>query len=115
MRSAAWLALAAWSCASPIPPDGFCREVGYAIAAVTQRCTGSVSEARERFEAFEQDLTCREWTAEGWDTAPVLPEDLYHCPLAIRALSCEKVDEYGADLDRYLEASPVCSYLLEDT
>lgn len=101
-------------CTQALEPDHLCREVGYAIAGRTVQCTGESSLAEARFDALLAGYTCRPVSGEsfGEDTAGrVAPQELFHCPLAIRNLPCEKVDEYGDDLDRWLEASPACAWI----
>jgi hypothetical protein len=104
----------AGGCRRSLPEDALCKEVGYAIAGRTVQCTGDEALGNARFEAFEDDYTCVDVPVENLtqDTAaPVAPQNLYHCPLALRNLPCELVIEYGDDLDRWLTASPVCAYI----
>lgn len=102
------------SCATTIEPDAFCKEVGYAIAGRTQECTGDTELSEARYLLFEETYTCVE--VDPNDTATedgVKPEDLFACPLAIRNLACELVDQYGDDLDAWLATSPMCELLVE--
>ena len=99
------------ACATAIEADDLCQEVGYAIASRTQTCTGDADAAEARYTRFEEDYTCVE--VDPSDTGGVRAEDLYACPLAIRNLACELVDDYGDDLDAWLGASPVCALLVE--
>lgn len=108
------LVAGALGCRSSLPEDALCKEVGYAIAGRTVQCTGDEALGNARFEAFEDDYTCVDVPVENLtqDTAaPVAPQNLYHCPLALRNLPCELVIEYGDDLDRWLTASPVCAFI----
>ena len=108
------LVAGALGCRSSLPEDALCKEVGYAIAGRTVQCTGDEALGDARFESFEDDYTCVDVPVENLtqDTAaPVAPQNLYHCPLALRNLPCELVIEYGDDLDRWLTASPVCAYI----
>lgn len=99
-------------CPTTLAPDDVCKEVGYAIAGRSEECTGRTDDAEARYEAFAADYTCAELDLV--DTgAAVRAEDLYACPLAIRELPCELVEDYGDDLDRWLTASPVCAVLVE--
>ena len=103
------------SCASTLDSDDLCKEVGFAIASRTEECGGGSELAEARYLAFEDPYTCVE--VDPPDTAgvgSVRPEDLYHCPLAIRHLACELVEEYSDDLDLWLTASPTCALLVED-
>lgn len=36
------------------------------------------------------------------------PEDLYDCAFAISSLPCDVVEDFGDDLERYMEISPGC-------
>ena len=104
------------SCASTLDSDALCKEVGFAIAGRTEECGGGSALAEARYLAFEEQYTCVQ--VDPSDTAGVggvLPEDLYHCPLAIRHLACELVEQYGDDLDLWLTASPTCRLLVEGT
>jgi hypothetical protein len=106
-----WLWL---SCASTLDTDAICKEVGFAIASRTEECGLGSDLAEARYIAFEEQYTCVE--VDPADTAGVggvSPEDLYHCPLAIRHLACELVEQYGDDLDLWLTASPTCRLLVE--
>ena len=102
------------SCASTLDADALCKEIGFAIAGRTEECGGGTDLAEERYLAFEDQYTCVEVDpASEEGVGGVKPEDLYHCPLAIRHLACELVEEYGDDLDRWLTASPTCRLLVE--
>jgi hypothetical protein len=108
-----WLA----ACTRSLPEDQLCKEIGYAIAGRTEECTGDRELASARFEAFEERYTCAPFDPEpkGEDTeSPIAPEDLFHCPLAIRNLPCELVEQYGDDLSAYLTASPICATIIEE-
>jgi hypothetical protein len=110
------VALGLGGCRRSLPEDALCKEVGYAIAGRTVQCTGDEALGNARFAAFEDDYTCIDVPVENLtqDTAaPVAPQNLYHCPLAIRNLPCELVLDYGDDLDRWLTASPVCAAITE--
>jgi hypothetical protein len=109
----AWIMLLA-ACPSELAPDDLCREVGYAIAARTEECTGNTARAEARFLAFEEAYTCVEIEPDATTTADGIPvADLYACPLAIRNLACELANRHGDDLDAWMSASPACAYLVE--
>ena len=116
---AAWAGLLILAgCARTLEPDSFCREVGYAIAGRTQECTGDLALAEARYLQFEQEFTCVEYEVpKDTDTGTrdsVFPyQDLYHCPLAIRSLACELVEQYGDDLAAWMTASPTCDLLAQ--
>lgn len=102
------------SCASTMDSDAICKEVGFAIAGRTEECGGGTDLAEARYLAFQDQYTCVEVDpASDSGLAGVKPEDLYHCPLAIRHLACELVEQYGDDLDQWLTASPTCGLLVE--
>lgn len=96
-------------------PDEPCLEAGYAIAYVTEVCTGDVDLANERFHDFERDYECipRRTGDPEMEEYGVHLEDLYDCSFAIRLLSCDLQKEYGSDLDRYLDASEACSWIVK--
>ncbi len=100
------------ACAHRLEPDAFCKEVGYAIAGRTQECTGDAGLAEARYLLFEEQFTCIEYEVVKDSDQTDLPyQDLYHCPLAIRSLACELVDQYGDDLSQWMTASPTCELL----
>jgi hypothetical protein len=107
VRAAAAAALVA--CAHPLPDDQVCLETGYAIAARTEACTGDPELGVERQEAFEADYVCD--LPELVD--PAAEKDLFDCPLTLRNLACELVEDYGDDLDRWLSSSPTCGAMLD--
>lgn len=109
----AWIALLG-ACPTEVSGDDLCREVGYAIAARTETCTGNGTLAEQRFLAFEDAYTCVEIAPDATTTDDGVPvADLYACPLAIRNLACELANRYADDLDAWLSASPACAYLVE--
>lgn len=102
------------ACASSLDEDALCKEVGFAIAGRTEECGLGTEVAEARFEAFLETYTCVEVDPASMEgVGGVLPEDLFHCPLAIRSLACELVEQYGDDLDLWLTASPTCALLVE--
>lgn len=111
MRRAPLLLVVA--CAGELPSDQPCIEVGTAIGARTEACTGDADLAVARMEAFEAGYACvvEEQVEEATD--PELQADLYECALVLRNLACELVDDYGDDLDLWLGSSPVCALILE--
>lgn len=113
MRKRVLLLLPLTACPHELPTDQYCKEVAWAIAGRTQECTGDSDLSRTRYELFFEKYTCVEYAIEDYDSAPIAYQNLFHCPLAIRALPCELVQDYGDDLDRWLTASPVCPYLVE--
>lgn len=97
-----WLAvLAAAGCAEDVGPEQACEEVGIAIGARAEECTGDVELAVALVEAFQAEAECVA-PAPGSATEEV---DLYACALVLRNLACELSAEYGADLSRWLETS----------
>lgn len=100
--------LALIGCAHELPPEQPCLEVGYAIAARTEECTGDVDLAVSREEAFDAAYAC---TPPPLD-APEQENHLYTCALTVRNLACELALEHGDDLDAWLASSPVCRTIL---
>lgn len=106
-------AVAAVACAHDLPAEQPCTEVGFAIAARYEQCTGDTDGALALYEAFEADVTCLA------DTFPLRGPDgepdpvAYECALVTRNLACELVEQYGQDLSLWLSSSPVCGALLE--
>ena len=112
-RSALGLWLGASGCLGfqPGDPEQPCWEAGYAIAAVTEDCTGDRELANARYEAFDAAYTCiprepddPELLAQG-----IGPEDLYDCAFAIGRLPCAVVEDFGDDIAAYLSISPGCA------
>jgi hypothetical protein len=107
------------ACTTSLEDDDLCKEVGYAIAGRTQECTGDADAAQSRFEALDADYSCVAHDPTDTADAPgdtgrfIQTQDLYACPLAIRNLPCELVDDYADDLDRWLTASPICQFIVE--
>lgn len=97
-----------------VPPDQYCKEAGFSIASRTFECTDDPGLANDRYEAFAQTYTCREWdlSRENQLQAPV-EADLFHCAFAIDALSCGEVRACGDDLDCWLAASPTCALVVK--
>lgn len=109
----ALIALLAAGCGAvlqPVEPDSPCLEAGYAIAYATEVCTGSVERANRRYDAFEREYRCREWTYDDPALEPFLG-DLYDCSFAIRQLPCEVVDDYGDDLAAWMSTSQACDWV----
>lgn len=96
-----------------LPPDHFCLEAGYAIAAVTESCTGDRDLANARFEVFQSSVTCVEIDVAD-PPSGVLPEQLFDCAFAIQALSCDVVADFGDDISSYLAISPGCALVATD-
>lgn len=114
-RAGLGLTLFTFGCSHPLPPDQYCKEAAWAIAGRTQECTGDVALAEARYAQFFEDYACVEFDIQDYDSAPIAYENLFHCPLAIRALPCELVDSYADDLSLWMTASPVCRVLVEPT
>ena len=96
----------------PVPGDQFCLEAGYAIAAVTESCTGDRPLANRRFEAFQEQTDCVRIDV----TEPpggVQPEQLFDCAFAIQSLPCDVVSDFGDDIDAYLAISPACALVTD--
>lgn len=113
MRNSTLLALFLLGCSHPLPTDQYCKEAAWAIAGRTQECSGDIELAEARYLEFFEQYECVEFDIEDYDSAPIAYENLFHCPLAIRALPCELAEDYADDLDRWMTASPVCAYLVE--
>jgi hypothetical protein len=97
---------------TPIDPESFCHEAGYAIARRTEQCTADIELANARYRAFERQHDC---IAIHTDDPPegVAPEDLYACSLTIERLPCDVVEELGDDLDAWLASADACAYVVE--
>jgi hypothetical protein len=112
MRPLLLLGLAGCNALTPIGPEDFCHEAGYAIARRTEQCTSDIDLANARYLAFERQYDCipiqMKDPPEG-----VAPEDLYACPLTIERLPCDIVEELGDDIDAWLASAAACSYLVE--
>lgn len=98
-------------CSHSLAPDQFCKEVGYAIAGRTQECTGDNSLSEARYQLFVEQYTCIEYEVKKDSDSTFPYQDLYHCPLAIRNLPCELVEQYGDTLSEWMTASPTCELL----
>ena len=114
--SARWLVvLALAGCAVVEEPDPLepCLEAGYAIAYVSEVCSGDAEVGNDRYHRFEKDFRCvpRAWDDPELEAAGIQVEDLYGCAFAIRQLTCETVDEYGNDIGAYLDVSNACGWI----
>lgn len=98
-----------------MPPDQPCREAGFSIASRIFDCTGDEALANATYERFSDERTCILWdldeTSERYPFA--IEADLFHCALAIDAMTCDEVERCGQDLDCYLSASPMCALVVE--
>lgn len=102
-------------CATRLDNDDICQEVGYAIAGRTEACTGDSDLAESRYTSFEENYSCVDVDpSDSAGVGGVRPEDLFACPLAIRNLACELVEDYDDDLEAWMRASPVCALLVEE-
>lgn len=111
MRIPALITLLSLGCGEvwePMKPSQVCDEVGYAIAHRAHACLGDEEVASARFHAFQGRYECR---VEDY-TVPI--EDLYACPVAILAASCDEVESWGDDLSRYTASSDVCPLVVRD-
>lgn len=95
----------------PMPPDQYCKEVGYAIAAVTEVCTGDTDLANDRHDAFVDQYACIEHEVD--EGGAVAPEDLFDCAFRIQELPCDLVESYGDDISAYVSVSPGCALVVE--
>lgn len=110
-----WLgpsALLAGCGVAELPVEQPCVEVGYAIAARYEQCTGDAVGAIELFEEFQARAECRvedfPLRDEHGEPSPVA----YECALVTRNLACELAESYAEDLSAWLGSSPVCDELL---
>lgn len=101
--------VAAAACAHDLPPEQACIEVGYALAARTEDCTGDADLGVSRQEAFEVEYVCSLPEL----LAPEYERDLFNCALVVRNLACELAVDYGDDLALWLDSSPVCALILD--
>jgi hypothetical protein len=99
----------------PVAATQPCLEAGYAIAYVTEACTGDRALANQRYEDFRAQFTCVETPpedgvpgVESSDTAGPGPEDLYDCAFAISQLDCAVVEDFGGRIGQYMQVSPAC-------
>lgn len=60
-----------------LPPEQPCLEAGYAIAYVTEECSGDRALANARYEDFAETYTCIPHTPAEDQAAGLNPEDLY--------------------------------------
>jgi hypothetical protein len=95
-------------CAHALPEEQPCLEVGTALGARTEQCTGDRELALQRLEAFEEAYDCD--LPEG--PAFEVQSPLYECALVVRHLACELAVEYGDDLEAWLDSSPTCGMIL---
>jgi hypothetical protein len=118
-RPAAGLALALTACAGfqPVSDIQPCLEVGYALAAITETCSGDRAAGNARYQQFREEYRCIptpvEPKGDSEDAAGPAPEDLYDCAFAIEQLPCELVESAGDDLEVYLSVSPGCPLVAE--
>jgi hypothetical protein len=96
-----------------LPPEQPCWEAGYAIAYVTEECTGDRELANARYEAFEAAYTCIPHRPAADEEAGIDPEDLYDCANRIASLSCETAKEFGDDLSQWMSVSGACPLVAE--
>ncbi len=112
-RSAAALALCAAACTADLPPEQPCDEVGYAIAARYEQCTGDAVAATVIYDAYVEQITCQVQDFPLKNENGGASEVAYECALVTRNLACELAIEYGDDLAAWLATSPVCDALLD--
>lgn len=96
-----------------IDPDQPCLEAGYAIAWVTEECTGDRALANARFERFQQAYTCIPHAPADDVAAGIQPEDLYACADTIDDVSCETAETYGDDISAWMSVSEACAWVAE--
>lgn len=96
----------------PVPPDQYCKEAGYAIASRTFECTGDDALANARYERFTEAYSCIEYDLERTNVQGAAEKDLFHCGLAIGAMTCEEVADCGDDIGCYLTRSPTCALVV---
>ena len=94
----------------PMPADQPCKEAGYAIASRVFDCSADGELANATYERFEEEYACVLYDLEVEPDPPGsdIEKDLFHCALAIGALTCDQVAACGQDLDCFLAASPTC-------
>ena len=118
------LVLTACPSLSQMPRDQPCLDAGYAIARRTYECTGDTALGNERFEQFRREFACIDLPKYAIDTgrvtrfivatdtgATISPPDYFHCALAIDALACETVTEFGDDIASWLSVSDACPWV----
>lgn len=96
-------------CPHDLPDDQACLEVGTAIGARTEACTGDPELGVARIEAFEAAYACSLPEL----ATPEQERDLFECALVVRNLACELVEAYGDDLDAWLQSNGTCGVILE--
>ena len=116
------LLLGAPACAGfqPVADTQPCLEAGYAIAYITEACTGDRELGNQRYEAFRDQYQCVSTPPEDGvpgvnsaDTGAPGPEDLYDCAYAISELDCAVVEDFGDRIGQYLRVSPACPLVAE--
>ncbi len=97
-----------------------CLEAGYAIAYITEACSGDRALGNQRYEAFRKQYRCVSTPPEDGvpgvdasDTAGPGPEDLYECAFAISGLECAVVEDFGDDIDKYMQVAGGCALIAE--
>ena len=104
----------------PISPKAPCVETGYAIARRTFECTGDTEAANARYQQFRSEYSCiaveynkdvvvSQYTVDESEQ----PGNYFHCSFAIGELACELVQDYGNDLELWLDSSPICPLVVE--
>ena len=104
---AAFALLIAAGCAEShaLGPEAPCEEAGYAIASRAEECSGDAEYAAGLQAQFAEAYTC----VEPQLPDPLQERDLFECALVLRNIACELANEYGDDLNAWLQSSPVCA------
>ena len=100
-------------CPKNLPDDQACVEVGYAIAARVEQCTGDADLGESLYDRFEAETTCRLPVKDEASIVYEQPVLAFECAFVTRNLACELAVEYGDDLSLWLGSSPICRAILE--
>jgi hypothetical protein len=107
------LAGCSWMAFDELDPNQPFYEAAYAIAWVTEECTGDRAAANARYERFMAEYQCIPHAPADDLAAGSGPEQLYACSDAIDALDCETATAFGDDFASWLSVSDACSWVAE--